>query len=141
MRAEPRPRGSELSPEPPATTEAIRSASRTPKSRAGRAAVPVEEAGGPRLGELVRPGELTPERVFVMGALGALVNAMAEIRRVRAAKGLSLSEVSRRSGLSLSVLSRLESGKNARPTVRTLARYAGAVGLEVDLILREGRKT
>jgi hypothetical protein len=101
----------------------------------------VEDADGPRLGELVRPGELTTERVFVVGALGALVNAMAEIRRVREAKGLSLSEVSRRSGLSLSVLSRLESGKNARPTVRTLARHAGAVGLEVDLILREGRKT
>lgn len=48
-----------------------------------------------------------------------------------------LTEVSRRSGLPLPALSRLESGKNPRPSFETLARYAAGVGLEVDVVVRE----
>ncbi len=48
-----------------------------------------------------------------------------------------MTEVSLRSGLPLPALSRLESGKNPRPSFETLARYASGVGLEVDVVVRE----
>ncbi len=51
-----------------------------------------------------------------------------------------MTEVSRRSGLPLPALSRLESGKNPRPTFETLARYAAGVGLELDIVVRERRE-
>jgi hypothetical protein len=34
-------------------------------------------------------------------------------------------------------LSRLESGKNPRPTFETLARYAAGVGLDVEIVVRD----
>ncbi len=45
--------------------------------------------------------------------------------------------MARRSGLPLPALSRLESGKNPRPTFETVACYAAGVGLEVDVVVRE----
>jgi transcriptional regulator with XRE-family HTH domain len=47
--------------------------------------------------------------------------------------GLSLSDVAERAGLDRSVVSRLENGRSQNPTVGTLARYAGAVGLSLVL--------
>jgi transcriptional regulator with XRE-family HTH domain len=137
MDAERKPRGSNLTPEQRARIEAIRAASRTPEARARQAAIREEYADRPGLDALIRAGKVDPGRVTTMGALGALLKATAEVRRAREAKGLSLTEVSRRSGLPLPALSRLESGKNPRPTFETLARYAAGVGLEIDVVVRE----
>ncbi len=137
MRPERRPRGADLTPEQRARIEAIRAENRTPDARAREAAIREEYAGRPDLDELVRQGKADAERVTTMGALGALLKATAAVRRARLAKGLSLTEVSRRSGLPLATLSRLEAGKNPRPTFETFARYAAGVGLDVDISVRE----
>ena len=137
MRPERRPRGADLTPEQRARIETIRAENRTPEARARQAATREEYADRPGLDELVRQGKADPERVTTMGALGALLKATAAVRRARQAKGLSLTEVSRRSGLPLATLSRLEAGKNPRPTFETIARYAAGVGLDVDISVRE----
>lgn len=135
-----RARGSELTAEQRARIEAIRTARRTPEARAREAAVREEYADRPGLDDLLREGKVDAERLTTMGALGSLVKATAAVRRAREARGVSLTEVSRRSGLPLPALSRLESGKNPRPTFETLARYAAGVGLEIDIVVRDGRE-
>lgn len=50
------------------------------------------------------------------------------LRKRREALGLSLGDVSQATGIDKSALSRLETGEQLNPTVRTLMRYARAVG-------------
>ena len=138
MGAEGKARGSDLTPEQWARIEAIRAANRTPEARARQEAIREEYTDKPGLDELIRRGEVDPERITTMGAMGALLKATADVHKTPGeAKELSLTEVARRSGLPLPALSRLESGKNPRPTFETLARYAAGVGLEVDIVVRE----
>jgi hypothetical protein len=56
-----------------------------------------------------------------------------EIKRARVAAGLTLAEVSRRSGIDEPALSRLENGHNKNPTLDTLWRYAAALGRRLVL--------
>jgi transcriptional regulator with XRE-family HTH domain len=53
---------------------------------------------------------------------------MASLRRERRRQGLSLSELSARTGISKTELSQLELGKLVNPTVGTLRSYAQALG-------------
>jgi transcriptional regulator with XRE-family HTH domain len=69
--------------------------------------------------------------------LAALHKALAAVRRARVAKGLSLSDVARRAKMPLPSLSRLENGKNPNFTFETLARYTAAVGLDLDIAVRD----
>ncbi len=55
------------------------------------------------------------------------------MRRTRERLGLSLTDVSERSGLTRAVVSRLENGWNTNPTLDTLFRYAAAVDTQVTL--------
>ena len=137
MRGDDRARGSDLTPDQRARIEAIRAANRTPEARARQASIREEYADRPGLDELIRRGKVDPEGLTTMDAVGNLLKATAEVRRAREAKGLSLTEISRRSGLPLPALSRLESGKNPRPTFETLARYAAGVGLEIEIVIRD----
>jgi hypothetical protein len=107
MPAGSKPRGSDLSPEQRARIEAIRTNNRTPDARAREAAIRAEYADKPGLDELIRLGKVDPDGITKMGALGALLKATTSIRKAREAKGLSLTEVSRRSRLPLPALSRL----------------------------------
>jgi transcriptional regulator with XRE-family HTH domain len=50
---------------------------------------------------------------------------------------MSLSDLSARSGLDPAVLSRLENGHQANPTVATLARYTKALGKSLVFGLRD----
>lgn len=59
-----------------------------------------------------------------------------DLLRVRRDQGIAV-EITRRSGLSPSALSRLESGVNANPTYDTLVRYARAIGVEIRLTIDE----
>jgi predicted transcriptional regulator len=54
--------------------------------------------------------------------------ALAELKKVREAAGLSLADVAERSGIDKAALSRLENGVQANPTLETLVRYATALG-------------
>lgn len=55
------------------------------------------------------------------------------LRQERERKGLSLTEVAERSGLTRAMLSKLENGRNPNPTLDTLARYALAMDMELKL--------
>jgi transcriptional regulator with XRE-family HTH domain len=56
---------------------------------------------------------------------------IASARKAREARGLSVSEVAERMGVDHASVSRLESGKQANPTVNTVMRYVEAIGLRV----------
>jgi transcriptional regulator with XRE-family HTH domain len=67
----------------------------------------------------------------------SLVRILGVLKQARQDRGLSLSEIGRRSGIDLAALSRLEGGKNPNPTFETLSRYAEALGLRLELSLSE----
>ncbi len=73
------------------------------------------------------------EGPYRQGNIMALLSAIAELRRRRDEQGLSLADVSERSGLDRALLSRLENGKVLNPTMATLWRYADAIGTQVTL--------
>jgi transcriptional regulator with XRE-family HTH domain len=50
-----------------------------------------------------------------------------------------LTDMLERTGISREALSRLENHEAPNPTVRTLARYAAAVGLELHVAARQPR--
>jgi DNA-binding XRE family transcriptional regulator len=51
-----------------------------------------------------------------------------QLKAAREAKGLSLADMTHRTGMNRSALSKLETGQRPNPTVETLVRYAEAVG-------------
>jgi DNA-binding Xre family transcriptional regulator len=57
--------------------------------------------------------------------------AIAKLRAMREAQGLTLAEVAARTGMTRGNIARLESQKNA--TLRTLDRYARALGCELEI--------
>ncbi len=61
------------------------------------------------------------------------------LKAERERRGLSLADMLRRTGMSREALSRLENHRAPNPTVRTLARYAAAVGLELHLAAKRPR--
>ena len=58
---------------------------------------------------------------------------IARLKRERQRRGLSLADVSERSGMDKGMLSRLENGKLLNPTLATLWRYAEAIGARIKL--------
>ena len=62
---------------------------------------------------------------------------MASARKARETRGLSLSDVAERMGCDHAAVSRLESGKQANPTVNTVMRYVEALDLRVAWGLAE----
>jgi hypothetical protein len=85
----------------------------------------------PSLDDLVASGDY--EGPFRHGDVMAFLSAVAALKRRREELGLSLSEVSERSGLDKGMISRLENGKILNPTMATLWRYAEALGMQVAL--------
>ena len=85
----------------------------------------------PSLDDLVASGEY--EGPYRHGDVMAFLSAIAALKHRRDQLGLSLAEVSERSGLDKGMLSRLENGKILNPTMATLWRYADAVGMQVAL--------
>ena len=62
-----------------------------------------------------------------------LLGLVDTLRHERERKGLSLTEVAERSGLTRAMVSKLENGRNPNPTLDTLARYAMAMDRELKL--------
>jgi DNA-binding phage protein len=115
----------------------IRARSRTSEEIAAEELVRERFQGLPSVEALSRSGEIDRERIMTLAAEESLLKGLIELRRARSARGLSLSEISRRSGIDLASLSRLEGGKNPNPTFETLSRYADALGLRLELSLVE----
>lgn len=61
-------------------------------------------------------------------ALDELTELVQQLKAAREEKGLSLSDLTRLTGMDRSALSKLETGQRLNPTIETLVRYADAVG-------------
>jgi DNA-binding XRE family transcriptional regulator len=73
-------------------------------------------------------------------ALDRLQELLAQLKAAREAKGLSLADLAKLTGMDRSALSKLETGQRANPTVETLVRYAEAVGKRLLLSLADARE-
>jgi transcriptional regulator with XRE-family HTH domain len=58
-----------------------------------------------------------------------------ELANIRRSKHVTQKELSKRSGLSESCISNIESGEETSPTLRSLVRYATALGVELYINL------
>jgi DNA-binding phage protein len=104
----------------------------TPEQRAAfRSIRERAETDRPGPDELVERGDV--EEFVSHGAFMELLGLVDVLRHERERKGLSLTEVAERSGLTRAMLSKLENGRNPNPTLDTLARYAMAMDMELKL--------
>ena len=95
----------------------------------------------------VRPG---PDQLIDRGEIDELVPQaqyielralMVQLREVRERMGLSLTDLSERTGLTRAAISRLENGWNLNPTLETLYRYTEALGVGLKFAVDESAKT
>jgi DNA-binding phage protein len=70
-------------------------------------------------------------------SLDELDRLFSALKAAREAQGLSLADITDRTGMDRSALSKLETGQRANPTVDTLVRYAEAVGKRLVVSLAE----
>ncbi len=89
--------------------------------------------------ELISSGEGT--QFDLQGEYHALRPFVERLKQVREAAGLTLAQISERSGIDQPALSRLENGQNKNPTLDTLWRYAAAVGQRLVLSTETIRST
>ena len=87
------------------------------------------------------PGQPVPPHVLAesmtLGHYFNLRELVADLRDSRQARGLSLADVQKSSGIDAAQLNRIETGEDLNPTINTLARYARAVGHELRFALVE----
>ena len=74
-----------------------------------------------------------------MASLDQLDKLCAQLKAAREAKGLSLADVTKLTGMDRSAISKLETGQRANPTVETLVRYAEAVGKRLVVSLNDAQ--
>jgi hypothetical protein len=86
------------------------------------------QAEKPSLDDLIQSGDCSTEDVMTMGMYVDMQTALQALRKERTLRGLSIGDVANRSGLDRAVISRLECGKQANPTMATLMRYAAGIG-------------
>jgi ribosome-binding protein aMBF1 (putative translation factor) len=72
--------------------------------------------------------ELTTRHHQRWAADELLQEVLAQLKSEREKQGLSLADLTERTGMDRSALSKLETGQRPNPTIETLARYAQAVG-------------
>ncbi len=103
------------------------------------AAIEARRADRPTLAyqeELVRDIEAYQQE-YPPGGDPELSAALDGLRRVREQQGLSLTDMSRRTGMDRATISKLETGRIANPTVATLRNYARALGRKLTWTLEE----
>jgi DNA-binding XRE family transcriptional regulator len=104
----------------------------TPEQRAAFKSIRQQaEADRPGPDELIERGDV--EEFVSQGAFMELLIWVDALRRERERRGLSLTDMAKRSGLTRAMVSKLESGRNPNPTLDTLARYALALDMQVKL--------
>ncbi len=69
----------------------------------------------------------------LLAAHRAAKKVVAQLKAERTRQGLSLADIKDRSGIAREVISTLESNESPNPTIKTLQRYAMALGLKLDL--------
>lgn len=69
--------------------------------------------------------------------LEQLQELLQQLKAAREAKGLSLSDLTKLTGMDSSALSKLETGQRPNPTLETLERYAEAVGKRLVVTLTD----
>jgi DNA-binding XRE family transcriptional regulator len=72
-----------------------------------------------------------------MATLNQLQQVLAQLKAAREEKGLSLADLTERTGMDRSALSKLETGQRPNPTIETLVRYAEAVGKRLVVSLAD----
>ncbi len=72
-----------------------------------------------------------------MASLDQLQELLSQLKAAREAKGLSLADLTKLTGMDRSAVSKLETGQRANPTVDTLVRYAEAVGKRLVVSLTD----
>src|SRR5438445_474105 len=97
------------------------------RQRAEQARQQLEHKPGPT--ELLTPQELADAAPFYL----ALRDYIRQLKEAREAAGVTLADVSARSGMAVESLSRLETGAQTNPTWKTLGAYAAAVGRRPEL--------
>jgi DNA-binding phage protein len=75
----------------------------------------------------------------VFAAHEAARDVVTRLKKERERRGLSLADMLHRTGMTRESLSRLENHETPNPTIRTLVRYAAALGLELHLAARRPR--
>jgi len=83
----------------------------------------------PSLQDLVDSGEAA--NVTTMGEFWELKKTFAALKAARRKKGLSITDMSKLTGMDRGAISRLENGLMANPTIGTVSRYAKALGKRV----------
>jgi len=108
----------------------------SPEQRAAIASIRArarKERPGPD--ELIDRGEL--DELFSQAQYIELRALMVRLREVRERMGLSLTDLSERTGLTRAAISRLETGWNLNPTLETLFRYTEALGVGLKFTVEE----
>lgn len=72
-----------------------------------------------------------------MALADQLQELLVQLKAAREEKGMSLADVTERTGMDRSAVSKLETGQRPNPTIETLARYAEAVGKRLVVSLAE----
>jgi DNA-binding Xre family transcriptional regulator len=106
------------------------------EDRARHRAVREKFRDRPIIEQLRERGELSGETMG-LGDYVELRLLLKALRETRKQLGLSLADLSERSGIDPAVLSRLENGRQENLTVATLGRYATALGKGIVFGLRD----
>jgi DNA-binding XRE family transcriptional regulator len=104
----------------------------TPEQRAAHRAIHErmrDDRPGPD--ELIDRGDI--DEPVALGQFVELMAVVKDLKRHREERGLSLTDVSEKSGLTRAMISRLENGWNNNPTLLTLYQYAQALGMSIKM--------
>jgi len=101
------------------------------RQRAEQSRRQFEHKPGPA--ELLTPQELADAAPFYL----VLREYIRQLKTARETAGVTLAELSARTGLAVETLSRLETGALTNPTWKTLGVYTAALGLLPRLVLEE----
>jgi DNA-binding XRE family transcriptional regulator len=112
----------------------MRRISEADKARYARLRDDVEKEFPP--GKAVRP-QHDPTQPADLGEYFDLRALVGELRKARESQGLSLADIQAATGIDQSALCRIENGENGNPTLKTLIRYARAVGRTINVALVE----
>jgi DNA-binding Xre family transcriptional regulator len=92
---------------------------------------------GMNLDPMKEAGLLEEDMTTFQGAYDTLLALLKSLKARRKAKGLSLTAVSERSGMTRQAISKLENGQVANPTLETLYRYGLALDVGITLGFEE----
>lgn len=94
----------------------------------------------PSRAEMIASGDIDPEDSTTVADYIALRRAVLTMKAERERQGLSLADVSLKSGITAPALCKLENGQNPNPTVNTLSRYAKALDKRLRFSVEDAPK-